>query len=304
MLTTKNIKYGVPKRCLLDVYHRKRSTNATVVIAIHGGSWFLGSKDIAEEMSSVLVRKGCVVVTPSYRLTTFSNQNIKTLMFFESILLLILAFFSRANQRGIIIILLTFFTLLIISYAISKPRQIIQHPTHANDVAEVVSWTVNNIEKFGGNKKRIFILGHSAGAHLASLVSLNPIYLQRVNLPLSTIKGCISISGVFSDKRMKQSRLGKEILKNAFGYHSTYINAFPIYHIQPTSIPHLLLNANIDYTLKRHTLDMMMSFREQGVYAKSKVYPNTNHFNIRHRWEDQNKAVLQDIMQFIYEVLE
>ena len=176
---------------------------------------------------------------------------------------------------------------------------------HANDVAEVISWTHRNVANVcpSADPAKIVLLGHSAGGHLASIVSTNHKYLRRVNLPLSVIKCTVCISGVFSDRRMQQSVLGSEILKNAFGDRKSYVDAFPIYHAQPTSPPHLLLNASVDYSLKRHTRDFFMALREQGVYVESHVYPMTTHFSIRHGWTGQNTAVLNDITAFIREQL-
>jgi acetyl esterase/lipase len=274
------------------------------VIVLHGGAWTLGNKSTASEISSILVKKGCVAVTPSYRLTTFSNQNIKTLLLIETIILFIVGYFSKSNQRGLILLLIIFFTLLLISYALSQPRKIIQHPTHVKDVVQVIKWTHANIQNFGGDPNNIFILGHSAGAHLAAIVSTNPMFLREEGMEIDIIKGTICLSGVFSDKRMKRSNVGAEILKTAFGIRDEYIDAFPIYHTQINSPPHLLLNAGVDYTLKRHTFDYANALREKGVYAKTNVYPETNHFNIRHKWGGDNNHILQDIVQFIYEVNE
>jgi acetyl esterase/lipase len=302
MNVLKNIKYSSPQRCLLDVYSSS-STNCPVIICLHGGAWSLGDKSTVSEISSILTDQKMVVVTPSYRLTTFGNKNIKTLMLIESVLLLMVGYFSKTSEQSFICLLVIFVTLIIMCYSVSKPRTIIKHPTHVRDIVQVIKWTLNNIEQFGGDPTNIFMLGHSAGAHLASLVSTNPMYLREFNMETSVIKGTICISGVFSDKRMKQSTVAKEILTNVFGTHDNYIDAFPIYHIQPNTPPHLLLNATIDYTLKRHTFDMINAFKEKGVYAASYVYPNTNHFNIRHYWYGKNRKVLNDIMKFIYDHL-
>lgn len=301
-MIVRNIKYAKPERCVLDVY--SAGERAPVIVMIHGGAWFLGDKSLSVEVAQRLVEKGFTVVAPSYRLSNFSNENIKTLTFFQSILLLIFAFLAQGDERAVLIILVLFCTLMIMSYTLSKPRRIVHHPIHANDVARAVAWAHANVAEFGGSPDRIFLMGHSAGAHLASIVSCNPRYLRRVGLSPSVVKGTICLCGVFSDTRIKQSRLGREILKNAFGVKKSYTDAFPIYHVQPDAPPHLLQNASMDYSLKRHTQDFFFALRAQGVYVKSAVYPDTNHFNVRHKWENENRAVLDDIGQFVYEVLE
>ncbi len=45
-------------------------------------------------------------------------------------------------------------------------------PSQVDDVRAAVAWVRGNIERYGGQPDRIFLMGHSAGAHLASLAAL------------------------------------------------------------------------------------------------------------------------------------
>ena len=103
---------------------------------------------------------------------------------------------------------------------------------------------------------------------------------------------------------MDKLRVGREILFSVFGESSyVYQDAFPLYHVNPTSPPHFLINAERDYTLKRHALDYFFVLKENGVYVQSKVYKNTNHFTIRLMWDSRNQHVLKDIVHFIQNIL-
>jgi len=46
------------------------------------------------------------------------------------------------------------------------------------DVAKSAGWVQKNIARHGGNPKRIFLMGHSAGAQLAALLCTDPRYLK------------------------------------------------------------------------------------------------------------------------------
>jgi len=59
--------------------------------------------------------------------------------------------------------------------------------TMTEQVTEAITWTREHIKDFGGNPDRIFITGHSAGAHLAALATMNPAYLDDT----SYVKGVI-----------------------------------------------------------------------------------------------------------------
>ncbi|MDX9975652.1 MAG: alpha/beta hydrolase, partial [FCB group bacterium] len=47
----------------------------------------------------------------------------------------------------------------------------IKYPVHEQDVASAIAWVQEHIAQYGGDPSRIALLGHSAGAHLVSIVS-------------------------------------------------------------------------------------------------------------------------------------
>jgi len=63
------------------------------------------------------------------------------------------------------------------------------------DIAKSVRWVHDHIAEHGGDPKRIFVMGHSAGAQLAALISIDDRYLKAEGLPLSIIKGCVPVDG-------------------------------------------------------------------------------------------------------------
>lgn len=63
------------------------------------------------------------------------------------------------------------------------------------DIAKSIRWVHENIATHGGDPKRIFIMGHSAGAQLAALICTDDRYLKAENLNLSIIKGCVPVDG-------------------------------------------------------------------------------------------------------------
>jgi len=65
----------------------------------------------------------------------------------------------------------------------------------AGDIARAVRWVHDHANEYGGSAERIFVMGHSAGAHLAALVSTDPRYLEAEGLKLHAIKGAILLDG-------------------------------------------------------------------------------------------------------------
>jgi acetyl esterase/lipase len=63
------------------------------------------------------------------------------------------------------------------------------------DVAMSLGWVHKNIAKHGGDPKRIFVMGHSAGAQLAALLCTDDRYLKAEGVPFEVLKGCVPVDG-------------------------------------------------------------------------------------------------------------
>jgi acetyl esterase/lipase len=67
--------------------------------------------------------------------------------------------------------------------------------TIVRDVAKSIHWVHDHIAEYGGDPKRIFIMGHSAGAQLAALICTDDRYLKAEGLSLAITKGCVPVDG-------------------------------------------------------------------------------------------------------------
>ncbi|MEM7058932.1 MAG: alpha/beta hydrolase [Pseudomonadota bacterium] len=72
----------------------------------------------------------------------------------------------------------------------------VRHPDFVDDAAKAVAWVHANIEDFGGNPDRIYLSGHSAGAHIAGLLSADERYLRDVGAD-GVIKGFAGLAGPY-----------------------------------------------------------------------------------------------------------
>jgi acetyl esterase/lipase len=67
--------------------------------------------------------------------------------------------------------------------------------TIIGDVAKSIRWVHDHIAEYGGDPERLLVMGHSAGAQLAALISIDDRYLKAEGLSLGIIKGCVPVDG-------------------------------------------------------------------------------------------------------------
>ena len=123
-----------------------------------------------------------------------------------------------------------------------------RHPAQAEDVAAALAHLVKNADTYGLDEKRVFVSGHSAGGHLASLVALDRTYLAAQKISLR-IAGVISFSGLYNLRpTWKISDNQKSAVGETFGYvPATLESASPITHVRGDALPFLVLTASADF---------------------------------------------------------
>jgi acetyl esterase/lipase len=63
------------------------------------------------------------------------------------------------------------FVFVSINYRLTDDANV-HYPDNINDVSDAIKWVNQNIDEYGGNENNLYLMGHSAGAHLASLAVL------------------------------------------------------------------------------------------------------------------------------------
>lgn len=68
-------------------------------------------------------------------------------------------------------------------------------PAFLEDSAAAVAWVIKNIARYGGDPKKVFVAGHSAGAYLASMIAMDPKWLGAQKISNRSLAGVIAVSG-------------------------------------------------------------------------------------------------------------
>jgi arylformamidase len=77
--------------------------------------------------------------------------------------------------------------------------------TMADQVRRAVAWVYKNAVRFDGDPSRLYLSGHSSGAHLAGVVLVTD-WQKDFGLPADVVKGGLLISGMYELKPVRLSK--------------------------------------------------------------------------------------------------
>lgn len=84
------------------------------------------------------------------------------------------------------------FAVVSVNYRLS-PRA--KAPSYIDDAAQAVAWVFKNIERYGGDAKKICLSGHSAGGYLDLMLALDKSYLSKFGVDADSLAKVYPISG-------------------------------------------------------------------------------------------------------------
>jgi acetyl esterase/lipase len=149
----------------------------------------------------------------------------------------------------------------------------VRFPAFVEDGARALAWVSDHIAEHGGDPSRIFVAGHSAGAHIGSLLAADPSWLALEGKNRNAvIRGFAGLAGPYSFTPNEPD------LIDIFGPPQRYPAMQATTFIDGTQPPMLLLYGDADTTVKRYNLDRLEArIHEKGGAVKSVIYPGTDH---------------------------
>lgn len=149
-------------------------------------------------------------------------------------------------------------------------------PSFVQDTALAVRWAKDNIQNFAGDPNRVYLAGHSAGAHIVALLGLDASYLKAVNLERSAVRAVVGMAGPYDIANFFPQ---SPALQQVFGKDPKAWDATqPINFVDGTNPPmflqHGLRDTTVAYT---QSIELQQKILAKGGKVELKTYPKLEH---------------------------
>lgn len=174
-------------------------------------------------------------------------------------------------------------------------------PGFVQDAAQAVGWARRNAASHGGAADRVVLMGHSAGAHIATLLALDGGYLAAEGLrPASALRGVVGLAGPYDFLPLRS-----RTLQAIFGPESAWPASQPVNHVAPGVPPMFLATGDADSTvLPRNTESLAARLRAADNPVRTLTYAGIGHREILGAFAPGLRflaTVRQDVLRFVAE---
>lgn len=190
-----------------------------------------------------------------------------------------------------------------INYGLAPDQQ---YEGMANDCAAAVKWVSQHISAYGGNPERIFLMGHSAGGHLAELINADPQYFHHAGFT-GKIAGVILDDAFGLDMNEYLSKAEKDdnyynFLRTFSTEEATWTKASPLNYLSNVKNPQLIFYGEKTYPAIQIQSERMNDLLlKAGVKSEMHVIKNKKHVGMISQmifgWNSLYKTILEFIKQ-------
>ena len=158
-----------------------------------------------------------------------------------------------------------------------------KYPDAPYDVALAISWLKGQADTLGIDKSKVVILGHSAGAHLVSLITTNQKFLREYKVATGFIKAVISldtyfydIERFFNDERLK---LRGKFIVDFFGTDREAMKeGSPLLHVNSNTPPFLIFSRSSENEAElKDESDFVKKLESYGTQVSQKIILDYTH---------------------------
>lgn len=151
-------------------------------------------------------------------------------------------------------------------------------PSYAEDVALALKWVFDNVASYGGDPEKVFLMGHSAGAHIAALVAFDERYLEAVGVLPPKLAGFVGLAGPYDFLPLAPDDLRS---KAALGPEEVWAQTQPINFVDGGEPPALIATGLEDTTVNpNNSLRFAERIETSGGEVELKTYERLEHVGI------------------------
>lgn len=166
------------------------------------------------------------------------------------------------------------------------------------DAARAVRWSRDHVGNYGGSASHLFVMGHSAGGHIASLLATDASWLGAVGMKPRELSGFIGLAGPYDFLPLK-----RDDFIDMFGHTAAeQARSQPVNFVDGDEPPALLLQGQDDSTVwPSNALSLQKHYQAKGEHAEVKMYPGMGHMGILFalRGGKDDAPVLEDVVRFV-----
>ena len=174
----------------------------------------------------------------------------------------------------------------------------IRFPAFNQDGAAAVRWVHDNIARYGGDPERVVLAGHSAGAYIAMMLTLDQSYLRAAGVNPGIIRAAAGLSGPYDFYPYDSRRA-----INAMNAWPRPMETQPITFARKDAPPVMVLTGTADDTVKpRNAILLSRRLHELGAPVEFRAYNDLSHEDVVMALSKpfRSKApVLQDSADFL-----
>ena len=174
-------------------------------------------------------------------------------------------------------------------------------PAFVEDAARAVRFASTSAARWGGDPSRLVLMGHSAGAYIAAMLSFDPQWLGKVGLnSQADVAGFIGLAGPY-DFLPNQSRT----LRTIFG-GANRRETQPISFVTGNEAPALLITPRRDRLVSpANSRRMAAKIRAHGGFVEERTYGGVGHLTLIAAFAPGLRIlapVLRDATEFVWRV--
>lgn len=166
------------------------------------------------------------------------------------------------------------------------------------DAATAVAWSQRHAAEHGGDPRRLVLMGHSAGAHMAALLASDGRWLQAQGMSPRQLCGLVGLAGAYDFLPLTETDL-----IGMFGRDpAQQRRSQPIAFVDGDEPPMLLLHGGADRVVApRESRSLQAALQRAGVPVELKIYPGVGHLRLALalRKDDPALPVMADSIAFV-----